>query len=258
MAPAQSDLKPWDELIRKLRALPEPAMRREVLIEQFGRMDPPQVLALLPALRRGMARRRPACLDVLGAVHEAILSAHQQAPLYELLAEVYRLAREAGEESVARLLIIARPQRGPLPAKDVPGDLEMSRLALGQRKYLARGHNRLKLDRLLYDPEPAVLRNLLRNPSLVEQDVIRLAARRPARDEIQRVIHGSRWCARYRVKLALCCNPYTPTEIALKLLGFLQRRDLLMIKRDEGLHPLVREEARHLLGRAPVTADDPA
>jgi hypothetical protein len=120
-------------------------------------------------------------------------------------------------------------------------------LTLGERKFLARGHDRTRLDRLLLDPEPSVVCNLLRNPHLTEQDVLRLASRRPTRTEIQKEIHQSRWGSRYRIRLALVCNPYTPTDLSLKLVGFLLRKDLRQVGQDGNLHELVRQEARRLL-----------
>jgi hypothetical protein len=237
----------WKAIVRRLRALPEKTMRREVLNERLAVMTPEEALAFFSGVLSGVARRNDACMEVLDAVHESVLSGQEQGYLYEILAEVYRLARESGNQAVIRLLAIARPKRGPLSAKEVPGDLEMSRLTLGQRKFLARGHDRVRIDRLLYDPDPAVIRNLLRNPNLTEQDVIRLAARRPAREAVQRELYGSRWSDRYRVRLALVCNPYTPTDVSLKLLGFLLRKDLRMVSRDGGLHELVRAEAGRLL-----------
>ena len=158
------------------------------------------------------------------------------------MAEVYRLARERGEDAVVQILVTARPQRGPVPAQQVPGDQQLSRLTLGQRKFLARGHDRFRLERLLLDPEPAVLRNLLRNPSLVEADVVRLAARRPVRE-----VHASRWGQRYRVRLALVLNPYTPPDLSMKLLGLMLYKDLKLASRDGNLHVIVREQATRLL-----------
>ena len=57
-------------------------------------------------------------------------------------------------------------------------------LTLGERKSLARRPDRAMLDRLLHDPHPDVIRRLLRNPRLTEDDVVRLAARRPGRPEV--------------------------------------------------------------------------
>ncbi len=233
----------WQKLVRRLRALPETAMRRQVLLECMPDMDAAELLSFFAELLASTSERRPAYLGILDAVHEAILSAQLQDPLYELLSEVYRLAQQQNQDGVAGLLMMARPQRGPLTAKEVPADLEFASLSLGRRKFLARGHDRTKLDRLIFDPEPAVIHNLLRNPHLVELDVIRLAARRPTREEIQREIYASDWANRYRVRLALVCNPYTPTDMAIKLLGFLLRKDINMVRKDTALHALVQTEA---------------
>lgn len=222
-------------------------MRREVLVEQMQKMQPVQVLALFDEVARGAIRRSQAHLVVLEAVHAAILTGQEIGPMYELLAEVYRLAREDDNRAVTRLLMTGKPRRGPLGPSEVPGDLEMSQLTLGRRKFIARCHDRARLDRLLYDPDPAVVHNLLRNPHLTEQDVVRLAARRPTRAVIQQEIHRSRWGDRYRVRMSLVCNPYTPPELSVKLCGFLLRKELRQVARDTNLHRLVRDEARQIL-----------
>jgi hypothetical protein len=171
----------------------------------------------------------------------------QEGVWYELLSEVYRLARDQDRSEVMHLLMVTRPHRGPLDAKDVSIDPELGRLSLGERKFMARGHNRLRLDRLLFDSEPSVVRNLLRNPHLTEKDVVRLAARRPTRMEIQKEIYQSRFGEQYPVRLALVFNPYTPTELSVKLLAFLLKKDLVKVKQDTSLHPLIREETKRLL-----------
>lgn len=237
----------WGTLIRRLRSVPELGMRRQLLLEQLHAMQPGDALSFFSEVVAGVARRNAACLVALEAIHEAILQGQDQGPVYELLAEVYRLAREEENEGVARLLMITKPKRGPVAPAAVPGDLEMSQLSLGERKFLARGHDRTRLDRLLLDPEPSVVRNLLRNPHLTEQDVVRLAARRPTRTEIQKEIHASRWGSRYRIRLALVCNPYTSTDLSLKLVGFLLHKDLRLVWQDGNLHELVREEAKRLM-----------
>jgi len=204
------------------------------------------VFELLDWLSRQVACRNPAAIDVLDAVHQALHVGQQRDLLYETLAEVYLLARQEDHQAVATMLLNAAPQRGPLAASQVHGDADMSRLTLGERKFLARGHDRNRLERLLRDPEPDVIRNLLRNPHLTEQDVVGLAARRPTRDVVQRQILASRFGNRYSVRLALVSNPYTPTDLSLKLVGFLLRRDLKLVRINQSLHPLVRAEADRL------------
>lgn len=246
-----------ERLIRRLKSLPEAAMRRQVLVEKLQEMQPAGALVLFDEVTRGAARRKHAHLVALEAVHRAVLTGQEIGPLYELLAEVYRLAREEDNQAVAHLLMIARPSRGPLGAEEVPGDHEMSQLTLGQRRFLARCHDRTRLDRLLYDPDPGVVCNLLRNPHLTEQDVVRLASRRPTRAVIQREIHQSRWGDRYRIRVSLVCNPYTPPELSVKLCGFLLRKELRQVAGDASLHQLVRDEARQLLRRRSASRQAP-
>jgi hypothetical protein len=235
-----------------LRHLPEADMRREVLLEQFDRLAPAELLDFLSEVAAGAKRRSLAHLVALEAASAAVLASLAFPPRYELLAEVYRLAREADEGDVLDLLRSARPERGPLSARQVKGDPDLTRLSLGQRKAMARGHDRLRLERLLLDPETPVIENLLKNPNLVEADLVRLASRRPVTAEVLRVIFDSRWGKRYRVRLALVYNPYTPTELALKLVPSLLARDRRRVAADGHLHPLVREAARRVRRARPI------
>jgi len=239
--------KNWSKLIRRLEVLPEAIMRREVLIEQFQNFSTDEILDFFRAVAAGSNRRSSAHILAFEALCLVAWATDSNERLYEQMADVYGLAREQGEESIVQILISARPQRGPMKAEQVPGDQQLSRLTLGQRKFLARGHNRHQLERLLLDPEPSVVRNLLKNPSVVEADVVRLAARRPVRDTVLREIAASRWGQRYSVRLSLVLNPYTPPDLALKLVGLLLYKDLRMASKDGTLHPMVQNQAAQLL-----------
>ncbi len=222
-------------------------MRSRVLLEWFEQMAPEQIYAFLEWVAERVAVRNGQVMKVLEAVNRAVLESQENPPLYESMADVYRIARSRENPSVISLLLNAAPQRGPVGPNELRGDLQLSKLTLGERKFLARGRDRARLERLLLDSSPDVIRNLLKNPALTEQDVVRLAARRPTRDSIQREIFLSRFGNRYAVRVALVCNPYTPTEISLKLLGFLLKSDLKLVRSQKGLHPLVIEQAKRLL-----------
>jgi hypothetical protein len=103
-------------------------------------------------------------------------------------------------------------------------------LSLGERKSLARGRDRNLLARVLRDPHPDVIRILLRNPALIEDDIVRLCALRPVSAEVlSEVFRTPRWIVRYRVKHALARNPYTPEDLAVQLVPHLtpgDRREL--------------------------------
>lgn len=99
-------------------------------------------------------------------------------------------------------------------------------LSLGERKSLARGRDRNLLARVLRDPHPDVIRILLRNPALIEDDIVRLCALRPVSAEVlSEVFRTPRWIVRYRVKHALARNPHTPEDLAVQLVPHLTPSD---------------------------------
>lgn len=112
-------------------------------------------------------------------------------------------------------------------ARDVPDFGTGRQLTLGERKSLARKRDKNLLARVLRDPHPDVIRILLDNPALVEDDVVRLCARRPVRPQVLvQVFQHPRWVLRYRIRLTLALNPYTPDDITLQLLPHLTPSDL--------------------------------
>jgi hypothetical protein len=99
-------------------------------------------------------------------------------------------------------------------------------LTLGERKSIARSRDKALLDRVLRDPHPDVIRILLDNPAIVEDDVVRLAALRPVPPEVLvQVFRHTRWIIRYRVRHALARNPHTPEDVAVQLVPHLTPSD---------------------------------
>ncbi len=99
-------------------------------------------------------------------------------------------------------------------------------LTLGERKSIARRRDKTLLDRVLRDPHPDVIRILLDNPAIVEDDVVRLSALRPVQPEVLvQVFRHTRWIIRYRVRHALARNPNTPEDIAVQLVPHLTPSD---------------------------------
>ena len=92
-----------------------------------------------------------------------------------------RLAEEHGHGSLERLLRVF-----PIPRNEEEATPNLNRgpntgPTLGERKFLARRPDRQSFERLLADPHPQVLRQLLGNPHLTEMDIVRLLTLRPAR-----------------------------------------------------------------------------
>lgn len=141
----------------------------------------------------------------------------------------------------------------PEPNARHPGDARVGRaVTLGERKALARAHNRDVLDRVLRDPHPHVIRNILKNPRITEDDVVRLAARRPTFPDVQvEIARSTRWGIRPRVRVALVQNPFTPTNVSVPLLPLLVRPELDQLLAATDVPPIVRSAAVELLERRP-------
>lgn len=165
-------------------------------------------------------------------------------------------AQERGHFALARLLRRRHNQfehDAPDPSERHPGQAVPGRaLTLGERKALARQRDRFVLDRLLRDPHPAVIENLLQNPRITEEDIVRLAARRPTFADVQIVLARSpKWSARPRVRLALVQNPFTPPDVAVAFIPLLVRPELDQVLAATDVPKVVRGAAIELLERRP-------
>ena len=163
---------------------------------------------------------------------------------------IYDAAAEFGMPEVAALfskepaLVTVDPDTAPAP------DPTMQNLTLGHKKMLARQANPDRIARLAAEGDSRVVRELLLNPRLTEGMVVRIAARRPAKAEtLLEVWRSPRWSSRASVRKSLAMNPYTPPDVALKILPHLLAGDLRMIARDQSLHPSVRQVAGKLATR---------
>lgn len=225
-------------LARRLAALPEPAMREHRLREFLRREQVGHVVQVLDQIyHRGRHGGPPFNVALLAVA--AVLGSGLD---YERHGRLYGEARERGLEGLSELFYSPSGEERAFPRDDEQRDE-----TLGHRKWWARLPDRNVLERLLRNPEPEVVPNLLANPRVTEQDVVLLAARRPAFAEVQQRIFASRrWIARYPVKRALVLNPYTPTDISLRLLGLLNDADLRLVQTSTTLPEVVREAAGRL------------
>ena len=246
---AASALERARALATRLAALPEPAMRRVAMAEWMTHQAPADQIELLHlVLRRGRQGGPPFHLAL--AAFMAALGT-EEVP-YDIRRELYARAKEREYEDLAQLFLSAIETE---PAAEGAIGRLLQRdgkpLTLGERKQLARGGRRDLLDRLLRDPDPSVIRLLLGNPRLTEPNVITIASRRPTHPDIQREVYGARrWIARYRVKRTLALNPWTPTDLAIRLLPFLTGPDLELVSTDAELGAPVRAAAAKLKAKS--------
>lgn len=222
-----------ERLIRNLAALSTQELRARYLRDTLGSVTPLTAVRMLEWVwfrARGGRESARALLVALAAV--------VQDPSNETLLSMLRrcLEREPGSPVRALLHVVTRTEVQDAPeegekeeAPRVPDYGKGRVLTLGERKALARRPERAMFDKLLLDPHPAVIRNVLANPMTTEDDVVKLAARRPLRAEvIQEIVRHPRWNVRRRVRMALVLNPHTPAEVGVPLVGLLLRSELRM------------------------------
>jgi len=125
-------------------------------------------------------------------------------------------------------------------------------LTVGERRSLARRPDRSTFEKLLADPHPLVLTQLMQNPRLTEDDVVFVATRRPARREALRAIAASpRWLRQTRVRMAILQNPGSPASVAVPLLALCTRQELRQLTEAADASSVLRVTARELLERRP-------
>ncbi len=244
-----------DPFLNRLLALPEPEMRARSVTAQLRRVEAHLGLALLLGLvDRSLNqddRARAILLDLSTGQPLA------EALGYEASRALYQLAKDRSLDRVANLFLSAEDMgskrgvgRGGADNEKLPDE------SLGWRKHLAKGRDRLKLDRLLFDRNPAVIRLLLDNPLLIERDAVRIAAMRPTKAAcLETIFRHPKWIRRYRVKVALASNPYCPIDIALACVPHLMAEQLRYIATTQRLHGTVRQTAREILDRRQLAVD---
>ena len=198
------------------------------------------------------------------AAREALLSIVDALNAEGMDDVVQRLREEAEGRSLLALerlirhpVQLGRPGAGPgdkLRQDKVPFDGRGRPLTLGERKSLARRPDLDTMQRLIADPHPDVIHRLLRNSRVLEDDVVRLAARRPGRSEVlTEIARSTKWVHRPRVRMALVLNPATPAAIAARIAGLLLRPELELVAGAPHVPAAVRALCmEHLERRPPV------
>lgn len=181
------------------------------------------------------------------ALWRAAVVALASAELDAVRREAATIAQVRGDHELAGILVrdgLSATEEAAAQLVYTPGERPLS---LGERKSLARRPRRDVLLKALRDPHPDVIRILLGNPHVTEDDIVRLCARRPIAETVLReVARSTRFVARERVRLALVKNPYTPLDVALPLVAGLPSPHARAIAESPGLALPLREAARRI------------
>lgn len=229
------------KIVNMLSVVPEHSMRTHVLAEKLCALEPSRVAEVLQAIITAAAERRGDYCLALEAINVPLLT---RMAGNAFMSDVYVHARRSGFDELVRILLRPDPSRVSSNA----GEKRSDEIPSGMRVTMAKSGNRRQLERMFSDTNPLVIRALLKNPSLTESDVLKLSSRRPAEGDVQReVFRNRKWSARYAVKKALVLNPYTPTEIGIKIVHMLMVQDVRLVAESRDLHQWLREAARERL-----------
>lgn len=244
-----------EHILARLRGLRDPRMRVLALIEAFCEGDPTAwVHAIDWVMARAHADDDPDAAEALEAITHA--AADPVLP-YPVRQRLYEAAVRLELPAIARLLLVASPttmepaQLARSLAPERPLRPTGRPLTLGERKALARTHDRQQILLLVRDPHPAVVAILLDNPHVTEADVLRIATARPAVPaSLASVAAHPRWSVRQPVKRALVLNPSTPLADAIRIATTLRFHELRALAADESLPEPLRTHAAEVYAAA--------
>jgi hypothetical protein len=239
---------PPEHILARLKALRDLRMRVIALIEALGDDEPTAWVHVLAAIvARAHANADPDAAEALEAITHA---AADPALGYDTRQRLYEAATQQRLPAIARLFLVASPTT--MGSAELARSLAPERplkptgrpLTLGERKSLARTHDREQLLLLLRDPHPAVVAILLDNPHVTETDVVRIASARPAVPaSLATLAAHPRWSVRHAVKRALVLNPSTPLADAIRIATTLRAQELRALAADPSLRGPLRVHA---------------
>lgn len=242
----------WTQrLVSDLLVTERKKIRTISLAERLTRLQPQTIVQVIDEICRKAEERAPGYQEALFALLDIPVITGLLG--YPKMSDVYLSSKEMGCERVTRLLSNPPPQKKRYSEYDFVEGQELDHITLGEKRSLAKGSQKNTLDRLIYDPDPHVIRNLLNNPRITERDVLKIASKRPVSEEIlTEIFNNKKWSERYSIKRALVKNPYTATRLALGLVNFMFVQDLKEISRDGTLHQIIRRAAEDILKKERV------
>jgi len=222
------------------------ALRKHYVIDRLVALPDELTVEVLHGLQINAAQGDADSTAVISTALDAALLAERLGKLR--VGRIYHEAAHKQYDEVCNLFRSLRPVKEPDGDENAFMQYGLHDRTLGERKSAARSLNPDILDRVSYDPDPDVIRQLLQNPRITEQHVVRIAARRPNYPEIlAEIFQSPKWKSRPQVRIALIRNPYTPPQIAMLLIPTLMLQDLREVVADASIHQEVRSAAQRAL-----------
>jgi hypothetical protein len=233
-------------LAQRLAALPEPGMRLVALVEHLRHCDVVRAVWAIDGIVRGALKKEPACSLLFGSMIDPL-------PIIERLG-AERIDELAAAAATVRGAAFWLSGCGDAPPVDPSSDnvslvhRDLRQVTLGKRRALARCASGELLKKLLVDPDPVVVGNLLNNQHTTEATVLAICSHRPTiAAALEAVLASPKWSLRYRVRLALVRNPALPSRLGRNLLVCLNQADLLEVRADAAVSIGLRATCDDLL-----------
>ncbi len=242
-------------LIRGVQSLSELELRIRWLMDTLRNAELASTAGVLSALCEEADRGRRGARETLLPVCLLLVRERNSAWLEKLREEATREQLLGLQRLIPRAAIQSVPERTSEIPRPVP-DYGLGReVSLGERRSLARRQDRYLLQRLLGDPHPLVIKQLLENPRLTEADLLRLVARRPASLEVLDEIAKTLCLSRDRVRMGVLLNPGVPLHYSGPLLAICNRPELREVLRGADTPGPLRAIALEYLDRRPPVVE---
>ncbi|HUT55596.1 MAG TPA: hypothetical protein VM658_19560 [bacterium] len=235
-----------ERIVRETSGILDRQQRVYAIGKKLSRLNAETILEIFRIISHGARFKEPLFLDGFRDISDVKkLGKHVG---YDKMAEVYALARSKDYRDIVRLMQVIPAARKLGTDEELEEDPVLKEMTLGTKRQKARLRDRDMISRLCHEQDPTVIRNLLLNPAVTLQHVVRIASKRPTSAQVLWVVYRDlKWMNHYVVKKTLINNPYTPTQISLSQLHFLLEQDLEDVAENQMLHPLVREAAVELI-----------
>ncbi len=122
------------------------------------------------------------------------------------------------------------------------------RMGVSDKIKLALIGNKEARGLLIKESNRVVVKNVLENPRLTDDEVIAYAGNKNLSSEVPRIISGKKqFLKSYKIRCALVRNPKTPVPAVIKLIPTLTEQELKDLARSTAVAGIVKTTARRLL-----------
>ena len=158
-------------------------------------------------------------------------------------------AIEAGQDGIdVPLELTEETGRGEPSAIPEALFVRVRHMTVGERLKLALRGNKEARTLLLRDPNRVIVRFVLLNPRITEDEIIAITNNRSVDDELlRRIAEHREWTRNYQVRAALVSNPRTPIALGIRFLPTLDERDIRRLAKSKNVPEAVAGTARRIV-----------